>query len=263
MQDQRDEDVELMLQLDDDRESLYELIASNPKYYFELISTYDTLPSGHQIYLPDLLNLMQTRTKKTNELVVKFKFHDNDNWTTIGYDDNRDSYSDELIYSNFVSRVALMISLSKQPKKNIDKLQVSVQALNSLNLNHETAINRNISKLQTFLISIGRESKQELLPIINKPTQNDPYQSQIDFEPSQSDASDLFDKKPIPCTQDSYTESSASNSNMPCIKGAQSSLISEDIEKIKASYKYHKTLARGFKKIIKARSFQKIIYSSN
>jgi len=50
---------------------------------------------------------------------------------------------------------------------------------------------------------------------------------------------------------------------MPCIKGAQSSLISEDIEKIKASYKYHKTLARGFKKIIKARSFQKIIYSSN
>ena len=293
MADNFDDDVDLILQLDDDRESLYELFASNPKHYLDLINNYNQLPSGHEIYLPDLVNLMQERTGKTKtcpgQLSIKFKLHDNDNWNVIGYtNDYECDYTDDLIYTNFSTRVELLIDISrKKPKPTQDKMaqdnmvKVSLQSLAELGLSkNNNIINRNVSKMRTFLIFIGRVAQPELLEIVNDPCHvslksNEMIQSLFghaavpicvkeDVEKVAGPESDVIVDTPVPnFTNDPSNPPSITKNSATTIIDAPIYTLA-DCEKFKACYLYHKKMAKGFKKIIAAHvNYNNVILENN
>ena len=97
------EEVELLLASEDPLETL-QLIATMPKYYLSIIQNYKLTRKGEEIYLPNLLNIIQRRVK--GRLIIKFKAGDNEPWNEVGYDS--DQYGDDETYKAFSEKVDLM-----------------------------------------------------------------------------------------------------------------------------------------------------------
>ena len=104
--DEQHDDVENILANCDDREMIFELLATDPVYYLSLIQNYKQTRDGTPIYLTDLLNIKITRNK--GRFAVKFKFNDNDRWEEVGYMNG--NYSDQDVYDAFQQKVKYLIS---------------------------------------------------------------------------------------------------------------------------------------------------------
>jgi hypothetical protein len=151
------EEVFNMLLNYNDMETVYELIASDPKYYFELIKNYTKTKEGYDIYLPDLFNILIK--KENGNLIVKFKFYDNDAWTSVGYDN--ENYNDS-VYEAFTDQVHFLL---KNPAKRrnftqslmengSEEINVNVYSdhLDS-KINPNNLVNQNTtSKIQKYLM---------------------------------------------------------------------------------------------------------------
>ena len=103
------EDVQLLLQCDT-LEAL-ELVAEDPKYYLNLIMTYNLTESGEEIYLPYLLNI---KTQHENGLlIIKFKLSPTSRWYEVGYA----SGTEEQTYAAFSKKVHELIKFPP-PERN-------------------------------------------------------------------------------------------------------------------------------------------------
>jgi hypothetical protein len=151
------EEVFNMLLNYNDMETVYELIASDPKYYFELIKYYTKTKEGYDIYLPDLFNILIK--KENGNLIVKFKFYDNDAWTSVGYDN--ENYNDS-VYEAFTNQVHFLL---KNPAKRrnftqslmengSEEINVNVYSDHlDPKLNPNNLVNQNTtSKIQKYLM---------------------------------------------------------------------------------------------------------------
>lgn len=279
-----DDDIELILSLEEDRELIYELISSDPKHYFAMINEYTIMPDGKEIYLPDLLNIIIKRENKTQtdpgQLFIKFKFYDNDMWTNIG-ELNNDDYSDELIYSKFTERVQFMINLPKK-KKTGANIKVTHQALTELNLSNSNISNRNISKMKRFLIDIGRLQCNDVLVIHENTDQQVQYnQGMIHdiFTDNHISINQQYNKLDESINDKTYEEDI--NTKSKVVEDTKSEVINnidigldtsssnyfygaKDIEgnipntlnKYKKLYLYHKKMAAGYKKLQNAAKYR-------
>ena len=103
------EDVQLLLQCDT-LEAL-ELVAEDPRYYLNLIMTYNLTESGEEIYLPYLLNI---KTQHENGLlIIKFKLSPTSRWYEVGYA----SGTEEQTYAAFSKKVHELIKFPP-PERN-------------------------------------------------------------------------------------------------------------------------------------------------
>ncbi len=123
------EEVQILLSgAQENINDVFELFASNPEYYLNLINTYNKTKNGEEIYLPDLFNLRSYRNK--GKLIIKFKLNDNDKWQEIGYNSNK--YTDEDVYQSFSDKV---ISLISHPENNRKHLNYELENNNSIEQN--------------------------------------------------------------------------------------------------------------------------------
>ena len=97
------EEIEMLL-LADNNERM-ELIATDPKFYLDLVQHYSKTASGQEIYLPDLFNIIVSRTG--GQLKIKFKMSDNTQWYEVGYDG--DSFNDNDVYKAFTEKIETLI----------------------------------------------------------------------------------------------------------------------------------------------------------
>ncbi len=102
--DEDHDDVELMLNCTGPE--ILELIASDPKRYLNIVSTYNKTRDGREIYLSDLFNIIITRND--NEYRIKFKTHDNGNWYEVGYSGG--SYDEDDVHEAFSKKVQYAIN---------------------------------------------------------------------------------------------------------------------------------------------------------
>lgn len=98
-----------MLSEADNRPGVFELIASDPKYFIDLIYNYKE-HNGQPIDLPYLFNIKRVRDR--GRLIIKFKFGDDDRWEEVGYESF--DFSDEDVYHAFSQKVELML---RRPKR--------------------------------------------------------------------------------------------------------------------------------------------------
>jgi hypothetical protein len=133
--DKMHDDVDQLLICDDEREFLFQLFASNPTFYFDIINNYTVMKNGVEICLPDLFNINVRRIK--GKLEIKFKFHDNDRITTIGFepDDSLDIYTDERIYQAFADRVDLMIKNASDSRSHLQNDRLKATKLGKISIN--------------------------------------------------------------------------------------------------------------------------------
>lgn len=113
-------EVEDILCSAEDRRTLFELFASDPRYYIELINNYKKTKDGSDIFLPDLLNIKTSRIKN-GKFIIKFKFNDDDRWEEVGYDSN--AYSDDDTYKAFSEKVKILLM---RPKNQRDHLRTEL-----------------------------------------------------------------------------------------------------------------------------------------
>lgn len=78
-----------------------ELIATDPKYYLDLVQHYTHTRDGREIYLPDLLNILIRRVN--GRLTIKFKMSDNTQWYEVGYTGG--DFDDDAVYAKFAEKV--------------------------------------------------------------------------------------------------------------------------------------------------------------
>jgi hypothetical protein len=100
------DDVELMLNCSGPE--ILELIASDPKYYFNIVTNYKKTRDGRDIYLPDLFNILITRNN--SEYRIKFKTCDNGNWYEVGYSGGE--FTEEEVHIAFAKKVQYAINRS-------------------------------------------------------------------------------------------------------------------------------------------------------
>jgi hypothetical protein len=99
---------EIECMLSGTNQEILELIATDPKYYFDLVEHYTHMRDGCEIYLPDLFNLLIKRSN--GRLTVKFKMSDNTQWYEIGYSGG--DFNDDNVYKSFTEKID---SLVKNP----------------------------------------------------------------------------------------------------------------------------------------------------
>ena len=105
------EDVQLLLQCDT-LEAL-ELVTEDPKYYLNLIMTYNLTESGEEIYLPYLLNI---KTQHENGLlIIKFKLSPTSRWYEVGYS----SGTEEQTYAAFSKKVHELIKFPPPERSHL------------------------------------------------------------------------------------------------------------------------------------------------
>jgi len=102
--DQVHDDVELIL--NSSGPEIIELIASDPKYYLNIVSHYNKTRDGRDVYLQDLCNILII--KNTLEYRIKFKLTDNSNWYEVGY--CGDSFTEEEVHEAFIKKVEYALS---------------------------------------------------------------------------------------------------------------------------------------------------------
>jgi hypothetical protein len=100
------DEVECMLE--GDNADILELIATDPKYYLDLVQNYTHMRDGREIYLPDLFNILIRRTD--DKLTIKFKMSDNTQWYEIGF--HGGEFNDDTVYDAFAEKV---IDLVRHP----------------------------------------------------------------------------------------------------------------------------------------------------
>ena len=113
------DDVELMLNCTGPE--ILELIASDPKHYLDVVTSYNKTRDGREIYLPDLFNLIITRNP--NEYRIKFKVYDNGNWYEVGYSGG--NFTEEEVLDAFSKKVNYAINRSADSHRSaiLDTLQ--------------------------------------------------------------------------------------------------------------------------------------------
>jgi hypothetical protein len=84
---------------------MMELIAEYPELYLYLVENYKKTRDGKDIYLPNLLNIVQSRERGL--LHIKFKVDDNGKWYQVGFNDPK--YTDEDVYNEFTTRVRVAL----------------------------------------------------------------------------------------------------------------------------------------------------------
>jgi hypothetical protein len=97
------DEVELLLNCDG--KEIMELIASDPKYYLDIVSRYIKTRSGEEICLPYLFNI--TIVKSSSEFRIKFKFSDNGSWNEVGFSGGQ--FEEEEVYKAFTKKVNYLI----------------------------------------------------------------------------------------------------------------------------------------------------------
>lgn len=102
--DQVHDDVELIL--NSSGPEIIELIASDPKYYLNIVSHYNKTRDGRDVYLQDLCNVIII--KNPLEYRIKFKLTDNSNWYEVGY--CGDSFTEEEVHKAFIKKVEYALS---------------------------------------------------------------------------------------------------------------------------------------------------------
>jgi hypothetical protein len=102
--DQVHDDVELIL--NSSGPEIIELIASDPKYYLNIVSHYNKTRDGRDVYLQDLCNVLII--KNPLEYRIKFKLTDNSNWYEVGY--CGDSFTEEEVHEAFIKKVEYALS---------------------------------------------------------------------------------------------------------------------------------------------------------
>ena len=119
--DQVHDDVDLIL--NSSGPDIIELIASEPKYYLNIVSHYNKTRDGRDIYLQDLCNVLII--KNPLEYRIKFKITDNSNWYEVGY--CGDSFTEEEVHEAFIKKVEYALSRpsNEYRKMIIDTLQPS------------------------------------------------------------------------------------------------------------------------------------------
>lgn len=174
------EEVETILfGFKEDKNTTLELIASNPKYYLDIISNYKKNRTGEDIYLPYLLNIKEFRDK--TGLKIKFKINDNDRWTSIGYDDN---IPDDIVYKTFSEKIILLLQTPttdnrehiineiKNEIKNNEQMPIPIPLINQGNqddiskiakffkvdVNDNTNVNTNINHDKFYINKINIEN---------------------------------------------------------------------------------------------------------
>lgn len=80
---------------------ILEIVAEDPEIYLHLIENYKKTQSGDDVYLPNLINVVQTR--EAGLLHVKFKVGDNGKWYQVGFNDPK--FTDADVYDEFTKRV--------------------------------------------------------------------------------------------------------------------------------------------------------------
>jgi hypothetical protein len=102
--DQVHDDVDLIL--NSSGPEIIELIASDPKYYLNIVSHYNKTRDGRDVYLQDLCNVLIV--KNPLEYRIKFKLTDNSNWYEVGY--CGDSFTEEEVHEAFIKKVEYALS---------------------------------------------------------------------------------------------------------------------------------------------------------
>jgi hypothetical protein len=119
--DQVHDDVELIL--NSSGPDIIELIASEPKYYLNIVLNYNKTRDGREVYLQDLCNVLII--KNPLEYRIKFKLTDNSNWYEVGY--CGDSFTEEEVHEAFIKKVEYALSRpsNEYRKMILDTLQPS------------------------------------------------------------------------------------------------------------------------------------------
>lgn len=93
---------------------IMELIATDPKYYLDIVQNYTRMRDGREIYLPDLFNILVSRSN--GGLKIKFKMSDNTQWYEIGF--NGGDFSDRDVYKAFSEKVNALIRNPPQSRRD-------------------------------------------------------------------------------------------------------------------------------------------------
>ena len=119
--DQVHDDVELIL--NSSGPEIIELIASDPKYYLNIVFNYNKTRDGREVYLQDLCNVLII--KNPLEYRIKFKLTDNSNWYEVGYSGG--SFTEEEVHEAFIKKVEYALSRpsNEYRKMILDTLQPS------------------------------------------------------------------------------------------------------------------------------------------
>ena len=93
------DEVECMLA--GNNEEIIELISTDPKYYLGIIENYKNMRDGKEIYLPDLFNVLVSRSDTS--MNIKFKMSDNSQWHEVGF--NGGDFDETEVYNSFTVKV--------------------------------------------------------------------------------------------------------------------------------------------------------------
>lgn len=149
-----------------------QIIASDPKYYLNLVDTYTKTRDDRDIYLPNLFNILVRR--EGEKLRIKFKMNDNGDWHEVGYDG--DTFNDEDVYAAFRRKVAEVIKnpyLRRAGIENtmgsgdVDQLKATIKQENTKPIVSQGNQNTQ-SKIDVFL---GRTDTNENVHRLETPPQ--------------------------------------------------------------------------------------------
>ena len=216
------EDIEILLLCDDDRESMFEIIADNPQYYLGLIQTYEHTRDGSEIYLPDLFNIIMKR--ENNCLTIKFKLYDNDKWESVGYDSN--DHTDDDVYKAFTEKVNFLLKFPRKKPTSSNYIKVHSDELDAMNIKSGSICDQNVtSKLKKYLMK-----NKALCDMTN----NIDVMIDITAEASEKLSSKLDHKHDIFGGEQNYTSSSATS--IPPVR--RKNIIDEFIQPIELTAKF-------------------------
>ena len=136
-----------LLMCEEDREDIFALFASDPKYYLDLFKNYVKTKEGFDIYLPYLFNITTKRTK--GRLYISFKLYDNDKWVEVGYD--IDTCKDEDVYKSFSEQVHYQIKHPQNKREKIKNISIHSSLADKVNVNNLVNLN-NVSKAYKYML---------------------------------------------------------------------------------------------------------------
>jgi len=191
------EEIECMLS--GSNQDIMELIATDPKYYLDLVQNYTKTRDGRDIYLPDLFNILINRS--SGRLTIKFKMSDNGQWYEIGFSGGE--FNDDAVYKAFTEKVESLIKCPPPPRSEVlaETLKPSVHEappmINQGNQYKLTKIDRFLGRTEHAVegpptISAARaaqpEAQEQFTPALReqlelqgqKPTSRSRVQFQVD-----------------------------------------------------------------------------------